>query len=437
MKLLVTGDLHIGRRAARLPADLASALTPARLWERIALAAVDQSVDAVLLAGDIVDQSNRFFEARAPLERGLNVLHEANIPVVAVSGNHDWDVLRRLGESLSDAGGFRLLGPDGNWERVALSDSAGRVIHLFGRSFPARHCGHCPIDTFPRELLDAGIPSVGLLHAEIHGGEAKYCPVSVPELEGTGVPVWFLGHIHKPTSSLTRTVEREVLYLGSPMGLDPGLGECGVHGAWLATLSGAAWDLTMLPLSPLRYERLALDVSTVPGVEDLAQFLDADFRSRLEQWRGEQAELAAVVLRVTLTGVTTLSVQDLHAAMGTIDGQLTEIDGISLSLDRWDIDVSPPLDLEACAEGGGPLAVAAALLLELEGARPEQSETTRRVSELQHELQSMQGRSFATLGRESTAQGPPDEEACRRMMRRQCKALVAALYGQRGEVSHG
>ena len=51
-------------------------VSPAAVWESVVRAAVEQSVDAVVLAGDIIDRGNRYFESIGPLERGLRKLTE-------------------------------------------------------------------------------------------------------------------------------------------------------------------------------------------------------------------------------------------------------------------------------------------------------------------------------------------------------------------------
>ena len=85
------------------------------MWEMIVDRAITETVDAVALSGDIVDQDNRFFEATGPLERGILLLASKGIHTFAVSGNHDYDVLHRLADSIGSEH-FHLLGRGGQWE---------------------------------------------------------------------------------------------------------------------------------------------------------------------------------------------------------------------------------------------------------------------------------------------------------------------------------
>ena len=66
MKILAVGDIHLGRTPSRLPAELAGRSRrygPAAAWERTVAAAMQAKVQAVLLAGDVVDREDDFFEA--------------------------------------------------------------------------------------------------------------------------------------------------------------------------------------------------------------------------------------------------------------------------------------------------------------------------------------------------------------------------------------
>ena len=53
-RILRTGDVHLGRRPSRVPIE-DDAVSVAYVWRQCIDAAIDQSVDAVTLTGDIVD----------------------------------------------------------------------------------------------------------------------------------------------------------------------------------------------------------------------------------------------------------------------------------------------------------------------------------------------------------------------------------------------
>src|SRR5690625_108199 len=78
MKILCTGDLHLGRRSSRLPEHIdGRAHSSASAWGRVVDLAIAERVDLVLLSGDLIDDANRFYEALGPLEVGLRRLATA------------------------------------------------------------------------------------------------------------------------------------------------------------------------------------------------------------------------------------------------------------------------------------------------------------------------------------------------------------------------
>src|SRR3954452_8672454 len=85
MRFLHTADWHVGRTIrgrSRLP-EFEEAL------DAIVSIARDESVDCVLVAGDIHDQRAVAAEADGLIFDTFIRLHEAGIPVVAIPGNHD------------------------------------------------------------------------------------------------------------------------------------------------------------------------------------------------------------------------------------------------------------------------------------------------------------------------------------------------------------
>ena len=96
MRLLHTGDWHVGKTLARH-----SRIAEARdvLSELAEIAATEQ-VDVVLVAGDIFDQLSPSAEAEAVVYDALVDFERRKIPVVVISGNHDhahrWRALEPL-----------------------------------------------------------------------------------------------------------------------------------------------------------------------------------------------------------------------------------------------------------------------------------------------------------------------------------------------------
>jgi DNA repair exonuclease SbcCD nuclease subunit len=137
--LLAIGDIHLGRRPTRVPEDVLESvgskeLTPAAALRRAVERALSLEVDAVLLAGDVVEQNDDFYEAYGDLAEGVKRLTRAGIPVFGVAGNHDVRVLPRLADAIPE---FQLLGRGGVWEEAVIEGRDGSSMRILGWSFPS------------------------------------------------------------------------------------------------------------------------------------------------------------------------------------------------------------------------------------------------------------------------------------------------------------
>ena len=91
IKILATSDLHLGRKSSEVPSSEKESSTRFT-WENMVEWCIHHNTDVMLLAGDIVDRDNRFFEAIGPLQAGFEKLERAGVSVFIITGNHDHDV---------------------------------------------------------------------------------------------------------------------------------------------------------------------------------------------------------------------------------------------------------------------------------------------------------------------------------------------------------
>ncbi|WP_020631414.1 exonuclease SbcCD subunit D [Amycolatopsis alba] len=234
MKLLHTSDWHIGRtfHGADLLAEQEAVLG------HLADLVVAESVDVVLVSGDIYDRAVPSAEAVRVATTALGRLRDAGAKLVMTPGNHD--SAPRLGAfaEFAAAGGLYLRATiDGIAEPVLLPDEHGDVA-LYGIPYlepePARHAlgvpearGHTGVLTEAmrriREDLAArpsGTRSVVLAHAFVTGGEPTESERTiavggVEQVPGSvfdGVDYVALGHLHGP-----QTLAEHLRYSGSPL----------------------------------------------------------------------------------------------------------------------------------------------------------------------------------------------------------------------------
>lgn len=356
-RILFVGDMHLGRQASGLPAGLSGAdLGPRQAWERVIQTALDRNVQAVALAGDLVDHDNALFEAYGLLESGIRRLTEAGIQVCAVAGNHDTEVLPRLVRHIE---GLHLLGPRGTWSTLTLSPDDGPAVRLAGWSFPESHHRSSPLASAP-PAPEPGLITLGLLHCDRDAPGSPYAPVSTTDLKACGYQGWFLGHVHLPGPV---PEDGSPFYLGSLTGLNPK--EQGLHGPVLVQVSAVGeMKLTRLPLAPLRWEELVIDAAEWNDPQGhLPAFLLGRIERRLSSLAAELEAVTQVGLRLVLTGTVHRDLA-LQQALASLD--LEALVSSRFFVQKISDRTRPAIDLDRLAEADHPAGVLARQILLLE-----------------------------------------------------------------------
>lgn len=251
MRLLHTSDWHIGRslHGADLLREQEAVLSG------LADVVVAESVDVVVVAGDVYDRAVPSADATGVLDRVVGRLLRAGAAVVLTPGNHD--SARRLGtfSGLLSAAGLHVRAAiSGLDEPVLLRDEHGEVA-IYGLPYLepeiARHELGVPgarsheavlaeaVERVRRDLfLRPGARSVVLAHAFVGGGvpsdsERDICVGGVdlvPAPVFDGIDYVALGHLHRP-----QTITPRLRYSGSPLAYS--FGEAGqAKQVWLVDL---------------------------------------------------------------------------------------------------------------------------------------------------------------------------------------------------------
>lgn len=435
-RILCTGDVHLGRRPARIPLDR-DTLSVSHVWQRVLTTALDRDVDAVVLTGDVVDQANKRYEAYGPLEQGVRRLGEAGIDVVAVAGNHDHDTFPRLARSL-DHPRLHVLGRGGTWDAVTLTREDTPVLHFVGWSFPRQHVTTNPLDALDSSSLDFGaeepdgdvLPTLGILHCEAGASDGRYAPVPRPALARAKVDAWLLGHIHAPNAH--RESGQLQLYPGSLQPLDPG--EAGIHGAYLVEVAPSGTITTeQLPLASLCYAGVTVDISGCDTPEAIEQKTLTALQSDLEQRATETPTLEHVVYRLTYEGRTRLH-QTLDAQAQNMIGDVSpSFEDTTSSLDAVRFNTQPDHDLAALAESNDPPGVIAQRILSLQNGNVDDEATQRLLREAARTSDTVYNASgYTVLQRDSATSStrPPDDQL-RDMLIQQGLRLLDQLTAQR------
>ena len=363
LKILCTGDIHVGRRPSRVN----GAVDPARcscaaMFSEIVDRAIGEKVDVVAISGDIVDKENKYHEAFGPVERGLRRLAAAGIDIVAVAGNHDFDVLPRLLEAIGSER-CHLLGREGAWQHhVVIRDGVPR-LDVVGWSFPGEFVRDSPIPAY-RHCQSQGRPVLALLHADLDQPQSRYAPVTLRDLQATPVSMWLLGHVHRP-----RLIRQEgcpaILYPGSPQAMDPG--ETGTHGPWIIEFDDAGRIHTrQLPMSLVRYDELTIDLTGTDDKEQLDARIPRALHGALNHSCEECGPLEFCSCRIRLIGATRLH-RELRGYCQMLKEQLElSVHHFTVRVDEVVVETRPAVDLLQIAQGNNVPADLARILLQLQ-----------------------------------------------------------------------
>jgi DNA repair protein SbcD/Mre11 len=426
-KLLISADLHIGRKSSSVPRSTEES-SAKFTWYRMVEWAVKNQVDAFVLAGDIIDRDNRFFEAIGPIQEGFEKLNNAGIFVMIVTGNHDFDVLPDVLKS-KEYSHVHLLGENGRWESKTIRFEKGEMQFL-GWSFPKQYVREDPLLLLGSAdiSLDPNIPAIGILHGDLHVKNSPYAPIAMNNLLNKNVDAWVLGHIHKP--EIHREGNPLVLYPGSPHALSSK--EPGSHGPYLLTVEDTKKaKAEMIPLSPVRYEKLDIDISDVTdksGFRNLVtQHLSDDVNHRAE----ELQLVSQIIYDIVLTGKHTLKSDFEHWAANTEELEQEYASETVASIRRTINRIEPKVqNLEELAKQPDPAGILANAILDIQAGND--SEFLTAVSdEFRKNLGSVNAAGTFQPLRVAEELVADSSEAAREFILQECEQLLAELLSQK------
>jgi exonuclease SbcD len=324
--------------------------------------ATRNSVDVILLAGDVIDRNNRYYEASGALQEGFARLKDAGIEVFLVSGNHDFDVLPQVVRN-HPFDNVHLLGANGHWE-VSRFERGGEVIQFIGWSFPQQYVSTNPILQLATLQTDPNFLRLGVLHADVDNLESRYGPVPLLDLQNANIDVWILGHIHKPSNYVGAKIIR---YPGSPQSLSAK--EPGPHGALLLTIDRSRVEVEEISLSNCRFEWLNIDISAVDSQEALRLLAENELSLAANSKLAELGETNFLVYNLHLSGQSSRG-REIKAWVEPLknDYDMLLATGTRVQVREVSANIRPVIDdLEALAAETSPAGLLAQTILALRG----------------------------------------------------------------------
>jgi exonuclease SbcD len=256
VRFVHTADLHLGSPlqaagvdSSRLQEQLREATYTA--FERVIDVTIEESVDFLLVAGDLYDQKNRSVKANEFLREQFERLESAGIPAFVLYGNHD---PTSEGTTYFDLPDNVVEFGSKNPEQHSYPGNGSPDSRIWGQSYRTEaeqrkmHLDYSP--------PDSDIPNIGMLHTGLDPKASKYVPSSPSELTNKSeIHYWALGHIHQPRVYQT---DPPIIHPGIPQGRHAG--ELGPGGCILVELdSSGGTQLEFVPTSPVIW--LEQDVS--------------------------------------------------------------------------------------------------------------------------------------------------------------------------------
>ncbi len=251
LKILHAADLHLDSPFEGLSAGKAAIRRAEQreLLGRLAELAAEEQVELVLLAGDLLDSANTYYETGEEL---LRALREVPAPVFISPGNHDWYSPRSPYARLQLPEHVHVF-TDSAVRSVVLPELGARV---YGAAFTEpTSAGLLEGFRAPREQ---DVFHVLCLHGEVGVKDSRYDPISEQQLEESGMDYVALGHIHK-ASGLLRAGSTWYSWPGCPEGR--GFDETGEKTVSIVTLTEGECELKSVCIAKRRYETVKLDVS--------------------------------------------------------------------------------------------------------------------------------------------------------------------------------
>ena len=293
-RFLHTADIHLDSPLHRLEAYEGAPVeeirqASRRAFEHLIDLAVAESVNFVLIAGDLFDGDWKDYHTGLYFTAQMHRLKAADIPVYIVSGNHD--ATGRMTRRLPYPGNVHLFDHSAPGTRVM--ENLKVAVH--GQSFATPAVMDNLAVGYPEPL--AGYFNIGLLHTSLTGreGHEAYAPCTPDDLKARGYDYWALGHVHQFEIA---ALDPPVVFPGCLQGRH--IRETGAKGGVVVTVTeGSPPAIAHHPFDVIRWSSLAIDLD---GASTLENCLDRFVDTLAGEVR--RHDPLPLIVRVTFSGET-------------------------------------------------------------------------------------------------------------------------------------
>ncbi|MEG2570955.1 MAG: DNA repair exonuclease, partial [Clostridia bacterium] len=258
-KIIHAADLHLDSAFVALTGEKA---IERRAHQRIILQKIvelgnEEDVDIILLAGDLFDSKNAYYETARMM---ADALSKSRAEIFISPGNHD---------PYNEQAPYRAVTFSKNVhvfrnEKIAAYPLPRLGCTVYGAGFTAQSCDKELLSGF-KTTEECGIM---VLHGEVTESASHYNPVRECDIAESGLTYLALGHVHAH-SGIRHAGETAYAYSGAPEGR--GFDETGVKGVLIGTVSAGAVDLKLKKISPYSYTERIIKIENNVMESVLAQ----------------------------------------------------------------------------------------------------------------------------------------------------------------------
>lgn len=310
MKFIHTADIHLDSPLVGLaaykdaPVDLLRTVTR-DAFTRLVDVAIEESVDFMVIAGDLYDGTWRDYNTGHFFCREMGRLNKVGIPVYLLFGNHDAE--SEMTKKLTLPANVHTF--DARKANTFRIEALKLALH--GRSYKEAATFENLVSGYPTPV--AGWLNIGVLHTALGGyaEHANYAPCSLAELNAKGYDYWALGHVHE-----------HAILQKSPWVVFPGnlqgrhIRETGARGAVLVTADEVGiQSVERLLVDTLRWHVVEVDASQASTMQEVVRLAGQAFESLL----AETPESIYLSVRVCIKGKTAV-----HGELFGLESQLRE-----------------------------------------------------------------------------------------------------------------
>lgn len=268
LRFVHAADLHLDSPltgfSATAPEHVVTTIREATFepYDAIIQLCIDEAAEALLVAGDIYDTTDKSLRAQLRFMQGLRRLSQEGIRSFICHGNHDpldgWEA------GFTPPPGCHRFRDSVEAVPLSLDDPQRAVV--YGYSYPTQRVSENIARRFTRS--DDASFAIGLLHcnAGSNTAHAPYAPCSLDDLAATGIDYWALGHVH--TRQTLRNQSPAIVYPGNPQGRHTN--ETGERGVYLVEVDATGGvSLAFHAVDRVRWVTLPIDISDVDDIEGL------------------------------------------------------------------------------------------------------------------------------------------------------------------------